>query len=137
MKVCIITLLVLAMVGCDAKQGRGRLSDAVFSQKLIGVWSAEETNRFGVHFVSDVTYSTNGSVRWRGSLTEQSGTQRDFDDSGCWRVERGHLITKVTNSTFRPLLDEPEYRDELVSVTAAEFIYRDDHGAVHTRTKKP
>jgi len=137
MKAYIVSLFALALVACDASHRRVHLSDVALSQRLIGAWSIDVTNRNGVHFIGVVTYRTNGVVLWHGSLTETSGMRRDYDDSGVWRVQDAYLLTKVTNSSFRSLADEPEYRDEVVSAMDADYTYRDDRGTLHTRRRKP
>jgi hypothetical protein len=136
MKMCVITLIVLVVTGCDSKRREVSLSDEMVSQKLIGVWIGDTTNRLGMRIKGDVEYHADSSVLWRGSLVEASGIRRKFADTGWWRVKSGYLVTKVTNSTFRSLVGEREYLDKLMSVTENEFTFRSAHGEVYTRHKK-
>src|SRR5262245_57639326 len=99
MKECIPILLGLALTGCDNEKHRA--ADTALTQKLTGTWDCSITNTHGVRFVGDVSYETNGVAHWRGTLTEGKGSPEAFDDWGLWRVQRGRLVTLVTNSIVR------------------------------------
>lgn len=134
--------IALGLLGCSKEgvapvPGDTRLlSDAELTQRLVGVWFQSITNRHGVRISGDATYRSDGTVTWDGVWIAQTRTQQ-FLDHGVWKVERGHLCTTVTNSTVHPFALHKEYRDELISATETEFVYRTGGGRVESRLRKP
>ena len=134
MKVCTFMVALLALIGCDSEKQRA--SDRALAGRLLGTWDDSMTNTHSARFSGDVTYETNGVAHWRGTVTEGAGPAQTIDDWGVWRVQKGCLFTRVTNSTLRDLDDEPEYRDFIVSLSATQFTYRDHLRDVYTSKRK-
>ncbi len=110
-------------------------TDAELTRSLVGTWTLSVTNTKGLRAVFYKTYQADGSAIWHGTMYSQTRTQAAPNASGVWRVEQGNFFTTVTNSSSRLIPVNKESRDKIISVTASQFIYKDENGKIETANR--
>ena len=134
----ILFIFLWAFLGCNRSAPPSSLRgvpDSELARRLTGTWILSVINTNSVVFAGEVSYQRNGSVIWQGTTTDKNGPQI-FGVQGTWRIQDGFLYTRPINSTLPGMQNRPEDRDELISISETEFVYRDSAGIVTTRRKR-
>lgn len=154
--------------------------DTEFTQKLVGTWNFAYTNATAVQstqtMVTVTEYRPDGTFVMKGEVSETAPVhppntmtfvERDgllvpvsdtypvrqqIGGVGTWRIERGYLVSTLTNSVGNWRIDtgsrstiqtntaslqtDVERREEIISLTAQKFTKRNTAGQELTATRK-
>lgn len=172
-------LMLLLVVGCSFSLMLSA-GDAEFTQKLVGTWNFAYTNATAVQstqtMVTVTEYRPDGTFVMKGEVSETAPVyppntmsfverdgllapesdrypfRRQIGGVGIWRIERGYLLSTLTNSVGNWRMDtgsrstiqtntaslqtDVERKEEIISMTAQKFTKRNTAGQELTATRK-
>jgi hypothetical protein len=109
-------------------------SNAAITRLLIGHWQGEQKGFRGILiYRADGTCSS--TVKPHSLLMRLIATPYHF--SGTWRIQKGKLHTRVTQSSTRAIAVGTHYINEILHLDHHTFITKNEKGWITTFTRQP
>jgi hypothetical protein len=109
-------------------------ADAAITRLLIGHWEGEQKGFRGV-----LIYRPDGTCS--STLKPHSPLMRliasPYHFSGTWRIEKGKLHTRVTQSSTRAIAPGTHYINEILHLDRHTFITKNEKGWITIFARKP